>query len=56
MCVTNEASYINRNDLRNAIENLYKTDSEIAVLYYSGHGLFDALGGHLCNVLMKVYH
>ena len=49
MCATSEASYINRNDLRDAIENLFKTDSEIAVLYYSGHGSFDALGGYLCT-------
>ena len=49
MCATSEASYIKRNDLRDAIENLFKTDSEIAVLYYSGHGSFDALGGYLCT-------
>ena len=49
MCATSEASYINRNDLRDAIENLFKTDSEIEVLYYSGHGSFDALGGYLCT-------
>ena len=49
MCSTSEAAYIKRNDLRDAIENLFKDESEIAILYYSGHGSFDALGGYLCT-------
>lgn len=53
MCATSEATYIERNDLRDAIENLFKTDSEIALFYYSGHGSFDALGGYLCTSEVK---
>lgn len=49
MCATSEASYITRNDLRDAIEDLFKTDSEIALLYFAGHGSFDSLGGYLCT-------
>lgn len=49
MCATSENSYIDRNELRDAIENLFKSESEVAVLYYSGHGSFDALGGYLCT-------
>lgn len=49
MCATSETSYIKRSELRDAIENLFKSESEIAVLYYSGHGSFDALGGYLCT-------
>ena len=49
MCATSEASYITRNALRDAVEDLFKSESEIAVFYYSGHGSFDALGGYLCT-------
>ena len=53
MCSTSEDSYIKRNELRDAIENLFKSESEVAVLYYSGHGSFDALGGYLCTSEIK---
>lgn len=53
MCSTSENSYISRNDLKDAIENLFRSESEIAVLYYSGHGSFDTLGGYLCTSEIK---
>lgn len=53
MCATSKASYINRNELKDAIENLFKSESEIAVLYYSGHGSFDSVGGYLCTSEIK---
>ena len=49
MCATSEATYLKKNELRDAIQNLFKSESEIAVLYYSGHGSFDDLGGYLCT-------
>lgn len=49
MCATSEASYITRAQLKDAIEDLFKSESEIAVFYYSGHGSFDTLGGYLCT-------
>lgn len=49
MCSTSEASYIKKNDLKDAIQNLFRSESEIALFYYSGHGSFDALGGYLCT-------
>jgi len=49
MCATSEASYITRADLKDAIQELFKDESEIAVLYYAGHGSYDALGGYLCT-------
>lgn len=49
MCATSEASYISRGDLKEAIQDLFAGDSEIAVLYYAGHGSYDALGGYLCT-------
>ena len=49
ICATSETSYISRHTLKDAITELFKNDAEIAVLYYSGHGAFDNLGGYLCT-------
>ena len=49
MCATSEHSYITRNQLKDAVEELFKSDSEIALFYYAGHGSFDAGGGYLCT-------
>lgn len=49
MCATSEASYITRAALKDAIQELFEGESEIAVLYYAGHGSYDALGGYLCT-------
>lgn len=49
MSATSEKAYITRTELKDAIEELFKSESEIAVLYYSGHGSFDAVGGYLCT-------
>jgi hypothetical protein len=49
MCATSENSYITRNELRDAVEELFRSESEIAVFYYSGHGSIDAIGGYLCT-------
>lgn len=49
MSSTSEKSYISRRDLRDAIEELFKDDSEIALFYYAGHGSIDELGGYLCT-------
>ena len=49
MCSASENSYINRGELRDAVEELFKSDSEIAVFYFSGHGSIDSLGGYLCT-------
>ena len=49
MCATSEETYITRNDLKDAVIELFKNDADIAVLYYSGHGSYDSLGGYLCT-------
>lgn len=49
LCATSETSYITRADLKDAIQELFQDESEIAVLYYAGHGSYDALGGYLCT-------
>ena len=49
LCATSEASYISRGQLKDAIEDLFKSETELAVFYYSGHGSFDTSGGYLCT-------
>ena len=49
MCATSEESYITRTELKDAIQQLFEDESEIAVLYYAGHGSYDALSGYLCT-------
>lgn len=49
LCATSEASYISREQLKDAIENLFQSETEISVFYYSGHGSFDTSGGYLCT-------
>ena len=49
MCATSEASYITRSELKDAIQDLFKSESETAIFYYSGHGSIDILGGYLCT-------
>lgn len=53
MCATSETSYITRTELKDAIEELFKSESEIALLYYSGHGSIDISGGYLCTSEVK---
>lgn len=53
MCATSEAMYITRAELKDAIQELFEGESEIAALYYAGHGSYDALGGYLCTSEVK---
>jgi hypothetical protein len=39
---------VERGVLRDSIEALFKDDSEIALLYFAGHGYVDETGGFLC--------
>lgn len=49
MCATSENSYIKRSELKDAIEDLFKSEAEIAVFYFAGHGAIDSFGGYLCT-------
>ena len=53
MCAARGTSYITRNDLKDAVEELFKSESEVALLYYSGHGSIDVSGGYLCTSEVK---
>ncbi|WP_182378699.1 caspase family protein [Nocardioides sp. WS12] len=48
MTSTGGGSDVTRAELREAIEQLFKDDAEIALLYFSGHGHIDGIGGYLC--------
>lgn len=49
MCATSDSTYISRAQLKDAIEELFRSETEISVFYYSGHGSFDTYGGYLCT-------
>lgn len=53
MCATSEESYISRGSLKDAVQELFEGESEIALFYYSGHGSYDSLGGYLCTSEME---
>lgn len=48
MTSTGPESAISRAQLREAVEELFRDDAEIALFYFSGHGYIDAVGGFLC--------
>ena len=39
---------VQRNDLKEAIRQLFADDAEIALLYFAGHGYIEDTGGYLC--------
>ena len=38
-----------REDIKDSIKDLFSGDSEIALLYFAGHGHIEAVGGYLCT-------
>ncbi|MCA6122110.1 caspase family protein [Bradyrhizobium sp. WSM 1704] len=48
LTATSVSNIVTRRALRDSIEALFKDDSEIALLYFAGHGYVDATGGFLC--------
>lgn len=53
MCATSEKTYIKRSELKDAVEELFEGDHEIAVFYFAGHGALDSIGGYLCTSEVK---
>lgn len=41
-------SAVNRDDLRNAVKELFSGSADIALLYFAGHGHIEETGGFLC--------
>lgn len=46
---------IDRTALREAIDELFKNEADVALLYFSGHGTINNLGGYLVTVDAKKY-
>jgi hypothetical protein len=40
---------LSRADLKDGVEDLFRDDCEIALLYFAGHGHLEATGGYLCG-------
>jgi hypothetical protein len=49
MTAERESEAIDRTSLRNRVEELFKGKSEIALVYFAGHGHVEATGGYLCT-------
>lgn len=49
MTCANKDTLIPRRSLKDAIEELFKDDSEVGLLYFAGHGHVEATGGYLCG-------
>lgn len=45
---TGPAAPVTRTELREAVEELFSDDADIALLYFAGHGYIDDTGGFLC--------
>ena len=47
LSASDASSAVLREQLRDGVEELFKGDSEVALLYFAGHGHIDAAGGYL---------
>jgi len=50
---TEQTSAVNQRALKDAVEELFRDDAEIALFYFSGHGDRDDTGGFLCASDMR---
>lgn len=53
MTGTGASDSVNRSSLKDSISELFKTDSEIALFYFAGHGHIEATGGYLLTTDSK---
>lgn len=53
--ITSPSSIITRAKLREAIETLFSGESDMALLYFSGHGFIKSTGGYLVTTDAKKY-
>ena len=50
---TGPAAVCSREELRQAIQNLFSGDGEVSVFYFAGHGHIEVTGGYLCSSDVK---
>lgn len=48
MTSTGPGDEVPRDELREAIQELFQGDSEVALLYFAGHGHIESAGGYIC--------
>ncbi|NCB22129.1 MAG: caspase family protein [Deltaproteobacteria bacterium] len=48
LTATGEKNIVRRDELRDAIENLFCGRGDVSLLYFAGHGHIEATGGYLC--------
>jgi hypothetical protein len=53
--ITSPGIDVNRSNLREAIDNLFSGESDMALLYFSGHGLIKSTGGYLVTKDARKY-
>lgn len=53
MTATGSADHVKRDELRQAIDDLFAGDGEVALLYFAGHGHIESTGGYLCSSDVK---
>ncbi len=53
--ITSDTEEVKRSSLRDAIDNLFKHEAEMAFFYFSGHGTSNNLGGYLVTQDAKKY-
>jgi hypothetical protein len=53
--LTDDASAVTKSKLRSAIEDLFDGDGEVALFYFSGHGLITSTGGVIVTPDYKSY-
>jgi hypothetical protein len=49
MVASSAADQVTRAALRSAITELFADDSDVALLYFAGHGHIESIGGYLCT-------
>ena len=53
LTATSPSDPVDREELRQAIENLFEGDGEVALFYFAGHGHIESTGGYLCSSDIK---
>jgi Caspase domain len=53
LAATGPNELCNRDELRQAIEDLFAGDGEVSILYFAGHGHIEETGGYLCSSDVK---
>lgn len=56
LAATGSGDPVERDELRQAIQDLFAGDGEVSLFYFAGHGHIEATGGYLCASDVKTGH